>query len=99
MPVKNTSQRQGTQAASGGPDASPRRKREYSFADNDGDKKGKEGGVSFEVFQSEAATFQNIGEFQKAISSYTRVSAFLLILCFVSVFCITLITCNYCLDL
>jgi len=73
MPVKNTSQRQ---AANTGPDASPKKKREYSFVDNAGDKKSKESSVSFEVYQSEAATFQNIGEFRKAIASYTRVSVY-----------------------
>jgi len=77
MPVKNTSQRQGMPAANSGPDASPKKRRKFSLTDND--KKDKEVGVSFEVYQSEAATFQSIGEFRKAINSYTRVSVFLLI--------------------
>jgi len=60
MPVKNSSQRQGTQAASGGADGEKKEKTVNT--------------VPFEVYQSEAATFQNIGEFRKAINSYTRVS-------------------------
>ena len=72
MPVKNLSQRQ---AAGGGADSSPK-KRKYSI---DGEKKEKDvGGVSYEVYQSEAATFQNIGEFRKAIDSYTKVSVLLM---------------------
>jgi len=67
MPVKNTSQQQ----ASGGADASPK-KRKYSLSENE--KKEKTVTVSFEVYQSEATTFQGIGEFRKAINSYTRVS-------------------------
>jgi len=70
MPAKSTSQRQAANAS--GPDASPTKKREFSLVD--GDKKKKEVGVSFEVYQSEAATFLSIGEFRKAITSYTRVS-------------------------
>jgi len=69
MPVKNAPQRQGAQAAS---DGSPK-KRKYSLSD--GEKKEKTATVSFEVYQSEAATFQNIGEFRKAINSYTTVSS------------------------
>jgi len=60
MPVKNTSQRHGLQGASGGADGEKKEKTVST--------------VSFEVYQSEAATFQNIGEFRKAINSYTRVS-------------------------
>jgi len=74
MPVKNTSQRPGTQAANSGADASPR-KRKLSLSLTEGEKKERTGGVSFEVYQSEAATFQGIGEYRKAINSYTRVSA------------------------
>jgi len=60
MPVKNTSQRQAAQGTTGGADGEKKEKAVST--------------VSFEVFQSEAATFQNIGEFRKAINSYTRVS-------------------------
>jgi len=76
MPVKNISQRQGMQAASNGTDSSPKRKRKFSLTAADDEKKGKEVTGSFEVYQSEAATFQNIGHFRKAINSYTTVSKF-----------------------
>jgi len=74
MPAKSTSQRSG-QAANGGTDASPK-KGNFSRSLGDSDKKEKDSGVSFEVYQSEAATFLNIGEYRKAINSYTRVSAY-----------------------
>jgi len=74
MPAKSTTQRSG-QAANSGADASPK-KGNFSRSLGDADKKEKESGVSFEVYQSEAATFLNIGEFRKAINSYTRVSAY-----------------------
>jgi len=75
MPAKNTSQRQGMQAANNAADGSPK-KRKFSLTLADNEKKEKDVGVSFEVFQSEAATFQGIGEFRKAINSYTRVSVY-----------------------
>jgi len=74
MPAKNTSQRQGIHSASSAGDTSPKKRK---FSIGDGDKKERDaGGVSFEVYQSEAATFQNIGEFTKAINSYTIVSVY-----------------------
>ena len=56
-------------ASNSGADATPK-KRKISQADSDK----KQSGVSFEVYHSEAATFQSTGEFRKAINSYTRVN-------------------------
>jgi hypothetical protein len=49
-------------------DAVPK-KRRVSHADSEK----KTSGVSFEVYHSEAGTFQSIGEYKKAINSYSRV--------------------------
>jgi hypothetical protein len=67
MPVKAGSKAAPPQTA-GGAETTPK-KRKISQADSE--KKGV--GVSFEVYQSEAATFQGIGEYKKAINSYGRV--------------------------
>jgi tetratricopeptide (TPR) repeat protein len=64
MPVKAGTQRQGAQAAA---ETTPKKRK---ISQTDSEKKAT--GVSFEVFHSEAATFQGIGEFRKAINSYTR---------------------------
>jgi len=61
------------QTANSGADASPKKTK---LGLMDGEKKEPVVGVSFEVYQSEAATFQGIGEFRKAINSYTRVSVY-----------------------
>jgi len=89
MPAKNTSQRPGTQTANNGPD-SPR-KRKYSLMDGDKKDKGVTGTVSFEVYQSEAATFLSIGEYRKAINSYTTVS--------VQFYCVYNMDLNWCINI
>jgi hypothetical protein len=61
MPVK------GGKGGAGAADAVPKKRK----VSHDSDK--KSAGVSFEVYHSEAGTFQSIGEFKKAINSYSRV--------------------------
>ena len=42
----------------------------------------KDAGASFDVYHSEAITFQAIGEYRKSINSYTKVKLYLMFLFF-----------------
>lgn len=69
-PAKTNSR---TQAAAQGP-GEARKKRRGSVQSDDSDRKAP--AISFEVYHSEAVTFQSIGEYRKAINSYTKASGY-----------------------
>lgn len=62
MPAKSPAQRAGSTA--------PETKKSRKISQADSEKKGT---ISFEVYHSEASTFQSIGEHKKAVNSYTKV--------------------------